>query len=760
MMENKALREPAGSGGTRARVGRAALIAGGCVITLGALDFAKSAVSRGALLTVLGIALAALASRLLPSKGGAGPPPGRLAPREWAFLAAVTVGAGILRFLALGRWPPGGFFDEAQNVLVAERILRGQLSVYIGDSTQMPALFFYLVAGTVALLGKSIVAVRCLSALIGTATVPLFYLLARRFSPGIAAAASTVLLAGSRWHVNFSRVGFTGVFCPLIEILSVLALLRALERGRRRDYALLGVALAVGLQTYYAFNLFPVVLLVTATAFLWLSPWHASGQDLRRVVGGLVLTAATATVLLAPLGAYALGHPREFLQRTDTVVIWNPAHHLQFPDALWQNVKAHLLMFNYRGDSNPRHNITDWPLLTSIEGVLLALGLGCALGRGVRFPQAVPLAWLAVMLLPGILTIEAPQAYRTIGAIPAVFLLISHGFEVIARSAAGSERERRGDRLLGPSLAVLAIVTGAQNVATYFALQVRDPGAWTAFEADYHEVARTIKSEGDGYRIWVDPIYFDYPILRLRLGENFRYNRFVLSEHIPPRSSGGAGRPPGDFFLLEGFKRDLIPLFRRVFPEAVTRQHLDPFGRVMFVTITVPWRRGEPPPDPALAERGYRAAFYPGSRWTAAPALVLHDPAVFFRFHWEGDGLPGAFGADWVAHLRVASAGEYVFDLLASGPSYVLVDGAIVVAQDRVDDMDTRRGTVHLAPGDHLLVVRYERAGYVSTVRCWWQPPGARRPSVIPLDNLTPLDQDEYLRLRGRLPLPPPVVTQ
>ena len=759
-MENATLCKPAGPGDTRARIGRAALLAGVCVITLGQLGFAKSAVSRGAVLIVLGVALAAVASRLFPSGADAASPPRRLVPWEWAFLAAVTVAAGILRFVALDRWPPGGFFDEAQNVLVAGELLKGKFAAYIGDATQMPALFFYLLAGAVKLLGRSFEAARCLSALLGTLTVPAFYMLARRLFPGVAAVAATILLTGSRWHLNFSRIGFTGILCPLIEIVSILALLRALERGRRRDFALLGVALAVGLQTYYAFNLFPVVLLVTATAFLWLSPWHVSGRDLRRVAGGLVWTAATAAVLLAPLGAYVLGHPREFLQRTDTVVIWNPAHHLQFPEALWQNVKAHLLMFNYRGDWNPRHNITDWPLLTSIEGVLLALGFGCALGRGARFPQAVPLAWLAVMLLPGILTIEAPQAYRTIGVIPAIFLLIALAFDTILRSAAGPKPDRRAGQLLGVSLAALAVFTGAQNVAAYFALQVRDPGAWTAFEADYHEVARTIKSEGDGYRIWVDPIYFDYPILRLRLGEKFRYNRFVLSEHIPPRSSGGAGRPSGDFFLLEGFKKDLIPLFRRVFPEAVTRQHLDPFGRVMFVTITVPWRRGEPPPDPALAEHGYLAAFYPESRWTAAPVLVRHDPAVFFHFHWEKDGLPGPFSADWAAHLRVEQAGEYGFGLVSSDPGYLLIDGAVVVAQGRREDTGLLQGKVRLEPGDHLLVVRYQRGSFASTLRCWWQPPGARRPSVIPLDNLTPLDQDEYLGLRGRLPLPPPVVTE
>ena len=734
------------------------LLAGVGAVALGQHEFAERSASGGVIWCAVGIALAAVASGLLPRRPeerlpGRAP---RLTRSEVLFLVAVTAGAGALRFVALGHWPPGAFFDEAQNVLVAGDILKGRFPVYIPDFTQMPALFFYLVAGAVGVLGKSIVTIRLLSALLGTLTVPAFYMLARRLFPGGPAVAATILLAGSRWHLTFSRVGFTGILGPLVEILAVLALMRAFGSGRRRDYLAFGVAVGVGLQTYYAFNLFPAVLAVAAAALLWGGSKHEARPDPRRVVRGLVWSALAAAVLLAPLAVYASRHFQTFLERSSTVAIWNPAHHLSVPSALWDNCKAHLLMFNFQGDANPRHNLPGHPLLTAIEGVLLVLGTGFALGRGRRWPQAFLLAWLAVMLLPGILTIEAPQAYRTIGALPAVFLLIAQAFQALVGVAAGRGPGPPRGWLLGLSFAALAVAAAAQNAFTYFEFQVRDCDAWTAFEASNAAVARAAAAAPPGFTIWVDPVFYHQPVLDVILGDDARYHRFLLGEHVPVPRAPGAGRPPGDFFLLEGFERDLLPLFRTVFPQARIRQHLDPCGDVLFVSVAVPYAPGEGRSVSPFAGHGYLGAFYDNESWTGTQTLIRHDPAVFFHFHWDGDGLPGPFTADWAAHLTVPASGEYGFDLLASGPACVLLDGRVVVAQSRREDQAVLHGTAHLGAGEHNLVVRYRHEGFYSTVRFWWQPPGISHPTVIPLADLTPMDQAEYLQLKDGLPVPPP----
>jgi hypothetical protein len=358
------------------------------------------------------------------------------------------------------------------------------------------------------------------------------------------------------------------------------------------------------------------------------------------------------------------------------------------------------------------------------------------------------------MMLPGILTIEAPQAYRTIGAVPVVFLLIALALQVISRSAAHVGRKPRTGPLLALAFTALAFAAAAENVVTYFVLQVRDRGAWMAFEADYQEVARIIRDEANGFRVWVDPIYYDYPTVRIPLGGQLRYNRFLLSDHLPVPRIPGPGQPPGDLYVLDGYQMDLVPLFRRAFPQASFRLHIDPFGRVMLVSIAVPWPAGARRPDSALANRGLLGAFYSNDSWSGKPVLFRYDPAVSFHFHWDGDGLPGHFTADWTARLHVEQGGEYEFGLVSSDPGYLLIDGAVVVAQGHREDTDVVRGKIRLKPGDHLLVVRYQRGSFASALRCWWQPPGSGHLSVIPLDNLTPLTKQEYETTRVTLPIP------
>ena len=65
------------------------------------------------------------------------------------------------------------------------------------------------------------------------------------------------------------------------------------------------------------------------------------------------------------------------------------------------------------------------PMLDPICGTLLVLGLGLSLWR-IRQPGSFLLiAWLLLMLAPGIfaLDFESPQSLRAIGSLPAAYLL-------------------------------------------------------------------------------------------------------------------------------------------------------------------------------------------------------------------------------------------------------------------------------------------------------------------------------------------------
>jgi 4-amino-4-deoxy-L-arabinose transferase-like glycosyltransferase len=720
------------------------------ILAAGQTRFTQQLPEKGIPLFLVGMALAA-GSALLSHRRADGEVPSTRPLLAWekVFLVLAFLGAAALRFPALERFPPGGFFDELQNILVAEWILKGHWPVFVADASQMPALYFYPVAAAIAAFGKTISSVRGVSALCGSAAIPVFYLLARRFFSRKVAAAAAILLLGCRWHLNFSRIGFNGIVSPLMELLTLLALVKALETGRKLHWILFGAGVAVGLQTYYAFNLFPAVFTAAIVAFAFRLGIRAFPAEARKITLGLALSVATAVVFLLPLAIFAFKNPHVFFQRAGTVAIWNPAHGLKMPDALFLNIRTHLLMFNFHGDGNPRHNIPDAPLLTSIEGVLLAFGLGCAFGRGLRWPRPAWLTWFFVMLLPGILTIEAPQAYRTIGVIPVLYLLIAEGFQTIVRMASGANR---ASPALGGALAALAIATSAWNAVLYFEIQVRDPRCWQAFDGDQREIARFLAAEAAGHDNFIDPIFFDVPTFRVYLGEGFVSSRFRLSEHIPiQRRMTGTGEVRPALFTLDGSLAPLIPVFRAAYPHARARQHADSSGRIMFVSIEVPASDRLQPADNSA--RGYLASFYPNKEWKGEPAFARREPAILFHYHWAQDALPDPFSADWAARLHLEHPGEYRFELVASGPALVLLDGETVIRQSVFESMEPVSGTATLAAGEHLLVVRYLENSYASTIRFLWRPPLSRR-GLIPLKDLTALSAEEYRRIRETLPKP------
>lgn len=670
---------------------------------------------------------------------------------EACFLVVVVLAAACVRFIGLDHIPPGGFFDEIQNHLVAEGILHGDRPVFIAEWTKMPALFFYVLAGAIAVAGRGLTTVRGLSALLGTLTVPAFYFLARRAFTWPVAAATTILLAGSRWHITFSRFGMATILGPLVEVLAVLCLWKAMETRRRLFFLLFGAVVGVGLQTYYSFNLFPAVFAVAVATFAARKGWRSFGAELRPILRGLAWSVLVAVVLLLPLARFAVRYPKVFFARSNEVAIWNPVHRLPWPAILWKNAATNLLMFNYRGDFNPRHNIPEKPMLNPAEGFLLLLGLGAALSRGSKWPQATWLVWFFAMLLPAILTIEAPQAHRAVGAIPAVYLLIGQGLQPLFALAAGFTGRRR--RALVAAVVLLACVAAAsKDVSLYFGPQVHTSVAWQEFQGDHHAIGKFVKPFENRFDIFISPLYFDYNIERFYLGSNFPMERFRLFEHLPISPARIHPGREGLLYVLEPFQVGLFPLFQALYEHARMEVHRDPYGRSMFVDIQVPrddlaHQRGE-----GIAQKGFLGAYWANQNWTGEPSIVHREPAIWFHSHWDEDPLPHPFTAEWTALLQIDEPGEYAFDLATSGPTVLSLDREKIFETSH-DGPEPQRVTVQASPGKHLLAVSYWERSFRGTITLGWQPPNGKA-EVIPLRALTPLSAQEYAGLRGRLPRP------
>jgi hypothetical protein len=154
----------------------------------------------------------------------------------------------------------------------------------------------------------------------------------------------------------------------------------------------------------------------------------------RSAVPQLALLAASAALVGWPLISYGLEHRSSFSQRIGQTSIFNSDSLAgRAPLArVEENVRLNLGIWSERGDRIGRHNLPDAPMLDPLTGAAFAIGAGLTLAR-LRDRRALLLAaWLGLALIPGVFSIEAPHAVRTVEVIAPTMLLAAVGAVTLA----------------------------------------------------------------------------------------------------------------------------------------------------------------------------------------------------------------------------------------------------------------------------------------------------------------------------------------
>ena len=164
----------------------------------------------------------------------------------WTAIAVVTAAAaGVLGWF-LSAWPPHE--DEALALFVGRGSLGELLRTVIGERGGAPLHF--LLAWAVVHLGGGLTGLRAVSLVFAVASVPLIAVLGARLADRATGLVAAGLASGS-WvfifHGVFGRMYSLFLFTSL---LSFIALLRALDLGGRRRFALWGVALVFTLASH------------------------------------------------------------------------------------------------------------------------------------------------------------------------------------------------------------------------------------------------------------------------------------------------------------------------------------------------------------------------------------------------------------------------------------------------------------------------------------------------------------------------------
>ena len=371
---------------------------------------------------------------------------------DWLFLLVLTLIGAALRFYKIGIVPPGFQFDEAYNAIDAAQVLAGNRPLFLPANAGREVLYTYWQAAIILATGSidfiDIRTLRMGSALAGTLSVSASYLLLRtllRQNSRAIALLSTAALTINLWNIHFSHYGIRVIMMPMI-LSAAFGLYWFASENRKPSakvwgYALSGLFAGISVWTHPTGRLVPFVL-IAYTLWLWWTVPQSERLQLEQKIGkllatplsGLVLAGAVAFLVFLPLGMEFYARPDFFYAHaSDSFIANENVKQGTIVKTLLLNLADVAGMFNFLGDADWRHNFPGRPVFDPLLSIAFLIGVAIWITRLRRrnAPDRNALfllaAWVAVMLLPSVLSNDAPDFSRTLPTHPALFLPVGFG---------------------------------------------------------------------------------------------------------------------------------------------------------------------------------------------------------------------------------------------------------------------------------------------------------------------------------------------
>ncbi|MDO9230988.1 MAG: glycosyltransferase family 39 protein [bacterium] len=372
--------------------------------------------------------------------------------KKYILLALIISFGFFLRVYNIENAPPGIYPDEAVN---GEDALRanatGNYQWFYPANQGREGLFMNLIAFSFKFFGASIFTLKLPSIIFGTLTILGIYLLAKElFKSERIGLISAFLTAVSFWAINFSRIAFRANMLPTILVFSFYFLFRGLRTKKWWDFAIGGFIFGIGMHSYIAWRIAPVVLVIMLLFFAL-----ARKNFFKDYWKSILIFLFFSIISAFPMFLTFYQHPEFFESRSSSISVLSPEVNQGNPIRTFlRSFALSMVKYNFWGDQNWRHNFPPYPLLDPLTG--LAFLLGFIISIKVFFQTLVSrirkksfdtnlekhaflLLWFFLLLAPEFMTAEGnPHALRAIGTLPAVFILSALGFDNIFKK---SEKE-------------------------------------------------------------------------------------------------------------------------------------------------------------------------------------------------------------------------------------------------------------------------------------------------------------------------------
>jgi hypothetical protein len=539
------------------------------------------------------------------------------------------------------------------------------------------------------------------SAFFGLLTIVVAYFCAKEMFNYKTAIVFAFLIAVSRWNVNWSRIGLDNITIPFFELLVVSLLYLAISKKKFIYFSIAGISLGLGLSFYASMRIFPLVI------FIWLL---AIGIYNKKFIPSFwkegLIFGISVLITIVPIAQYAVFNPEPFWGRIEQTSIFKGKSTQEAWNAISKTSKEHLLMFNYKGDRNGRHNLPGEPMMDAITAPLMVLGLGLSLTR-IRYPKyMLILFWWLIMLVPGIFSLdfESPQSLRAIGSLPAAYLLAVIPINEILRIEP-TIFDRKNRIMMKVLISGLLIIIGFINFNMYFNQQMRSTSSWLEFSTRETIIGKRMSQIGSEAEFFISTFYFNTPTIRFLAPNITAINNFQTYDLIPFEKVNNKQL----VFYIDEERETFYKLVQDYFPNGKFEAIKDPSGKIILYEIILN-------PSDFEENRGLITNYYKSS--DPAEGIIKTQIDKEFTFLWEDRQIEDAFSfVEWEGILVAPLFGEYRFFHNENNGFQMFIDNQKV----DVNFVNKEDNKINLAKGNHK--IRFLTEAKTGLFELKWQPP-------------------------------------
>lgn len=388
------------------------------------------------------------------------------------FIGLILLGA-ILRLYELDLYPAGFHGDEAWTGIEARRILeQGFIGFWSPAALGQTALPFYWTAIIFKLFGESIFSTRLSFALLNIFSIPFFYLIARTIFSAKVAIISTFLLTTGAVPLALARradyVAANFCFFPALFFF-----LLSLKTNRTIYFILAGIFLGLSLHMYFAFWFSPILFALFSLVYLLI----LKRKFFRKYFKGFLLLIIFYIVVASPMLSFVYSKRNIFLSRPISISIFSQEgiNHARsylprnpnILGILTHNVKATLLIFNLKGDSDIWSTFSHQPLFDPVTGIFFVAGLIFGIRYFKRQPMVLFIYLSFLFFLSGSLfTTDSPNFRRSQVSIQLACIFAGLG---IAETYQFLSRKIIFLKRVFPLVTIIFLTTfGLHNILSYF----------------------------------------------------------------------------------------------------------------------------------------------------------------------------------------------------------------------------------------------------------------------------------------------------